>query len=130
MADMLKTGLAFLTTQLTTHASQPIVYRRESDAATVQAVFGQKLLRIEGMAGDLRVEWTDMDFCIPTVDLVLCGEPIEPKEGDQVDILLDDGGTETFQVYRFGEDVAWRYADPHRSMVRVHTKLINSERLC
>jgi hypothetical protein len=129
MADLLKTGLAWLTEQLADSASQSVVYRRGGVEATVRATFGSKLLKTVGLDGGLQMEWTDLDFCIPSADLVLNGVTIEPKRGDEVRVSRADGVVETFEVHDFGGGPAWRWADPHRSMVRVHCKLIGSERI-
>ena len=129
MGDLLKTGLAWLTGQLAANASQSVVYRRGGAESTVRAVLGQKLLRLLEADGGVRVEWTDLDLCIPAADLVVNGVPIEPERGDEIRIARADGVVETFEVHAYGGESCWRWADPHRSMARVHVKLIGSERI-
>jgi hypothetical protein len=129
MADLLKTGLAWLTGQLAAHVSQEVVYRRGGAEAAVRATVGQKLLRLAEADGGIRMEWTDLDLCIPAVDLVVGGVAIEPERGDEIRVTRADGVVETFEVHAFGGEPPWRWADPHRSMVRVHLKLVGSERI-
>lgn len=130
MPNLLKSGLAWLTQTLIANASEPVVYRRGADEVEVDAVFGAKLMKISDAAGWLRVEWSDMDFCIAAASLVVCGDVVTPAEDDEVTITLDDGSRETYRVYRFEQEPAWRWADPHRSMVRIHTKQVGTDTLC
>ncbi len=127
MADMLKDGLAFLTSQLKAYASQTVTYARGYDSVEVQATFGQKLLKIDDGFGNIRMEWTDLDFCIPAADLHF-GDlvTITPTRGDLIYILAGDQ-YETFEVMPFGGDAAWRWSDPHQSMYRIHAKHIGTE---
>lgn len=129
MGDLLKSGLAWLTGQLAANASQSVIYRRGGAEATVRATVGQKLLRLQDLDGGIRMEWTDLDLCIPAADLVVNGVPIEPERGDEVRVTRADGVVETFEVHAFGNEPPWRWSDPHRSMARVHLKLVGSERI-
>jgi hypothetical protein len=58
----------------------------------------------------VRIEFTDRDFLILAVDLVLAGQPTEPQRGD----LIREGNRE-FEV------LDWRYSDPYRVTLRVTT---------
>lgn len=124
MANLLKSGLAFLTAQLAAHASETVVYRRGSDSVSVAATVGQKLLRITDLDGGSRLEYTDLDFLIPTDQLILSGDAILPERGDIIERTLDDG-TERYEVSPYGNDPAWRFADPHKSIVRIHTEAVD-----
>lgn len=133
MGDLLKDGLAWLTGQLQAHAAQTVTYRRGTNTVVVQATYGAKLLKLSDEFG-VHLEWTDLDFCIPAEDLVLNGARITPQRGDEVLITVggadayDTESVERFEVFPFGSTEApWRWADPHRSMIRVHTKHIGSE---
>ena len=123
MSNLLKTGLAWLTSQLRTHAAETVTYVRGYDSLDVPATFGKKLLRLSDEYG-IRVEWTDMDFLIAADDLVIGGERITPERGDIIQIAMayDD---QAFEVQPFGSEPAWRWADPHQSMMRIHTKRID-----
>ena len=126
MADLLKSGLAWLTSQLTAHASEIVTYARGYDSTEVHATLGRKLLKLSDEFG-IRIEWTDMDFLIPTVDLAFDGEPFTPLRGDQLFVTIDETTVEQFEVFPFGDEPAWRWADPHHSIVRIHAKHIGSE---
>jgi hypothetical protein len=124
--DLLARGLAWLTGQFQAHASQPVVYRRGVDAVAVCATFGQKLLKLDDGEGGVRMEWTDMDFLIPAASLDFGDGPFLPERGDLIDI--DAGATvETFEVAPYGFEAAWRWSDPHRTLVRIHAKHVGTE---
>ena len=126
MADVLKDGLAWLTGKLREYAAQTVTYSRGTDSVDVPATFGKKLLKIDDGMGGIRVEWTDMDFLIPAADLVLNGSPVIPQRGDLIHIT-EAYDTQTFEVLPFGSEPAWRWSDPHQSMLRIHTKRVNLE---
>lgn len=125
--DMLANGLAFLTAQLKAIASQTVLYSRGGISAQVSATFGNKLLKLDDGEGGIRMEWTDIDFCIPYADLILDGEQITPKRGDMIEVSTPEG-TQLYEAFPYGGESPWRWADPHRSMVRVHAKHVETER--
>lgn len=126
MADLLKDGLAFLTAQLKAHASETVTYARGYDTVDVQATFGQKLLKLDDGNGGIRMEWTDLDFCVPAADLDFGSGPVEPERGDQIYVTAGSE-TQVFEVVPFGSDPPWRWSDPHQSMLRIHTKRISTD---
>jgi hypothetical protein len=123
--DLLRNGVAWLTGQLKSHASQPVVYQRGVAKIALCATYAPKLLKI-GDENGFRMEWTDMDFLISAADLKFSGQRVTPRRGDLITIATADG-TETFQVFPFGGEAPWRWSDPHGYMLRVHTKRITEE---
>jgi hypothetical protein len=115
MPNMLRDGLAWLTGQLRDYASE-----------VVTATFGAKLLQLDDGSGGIRVEYTDLDFCIPADQLDFGAGRFTPERGDLIDVTMPYD-TQTFEVFPFGSDPPWRWSDPHQSMVRVHTKHIDTE---
>lgn len=127
MSDMLADGLAFLTSELETYASQPAVYTRPSISASVNinVMLGSKLLKIDDGFGGIRIQWTDMDFLIPADNFFFTyGNMIIPHRGDTITITIA-GHVQTFEVLPFGNEPPWRWSDPNQTMLRVHTKLID-----
>lgn len=122
MPNMLADGLTHLAAQLVGHASESVRYCRDDRSKTVKAVLGRKLLRLDDGDGYARTTWTDMDFLIRSSELVLDGERIEPTAGDQVEITRSTGAIEVYQVASPGAgEPPWRWADPHRVLLRIHT---------
>jgi len=122
--DMLADGLAWLTGQLETVASQEVTYARGYEAVAVPATLGKKLLKLDDGFGGIRMQWTDMDFLIPAALLVLSGAPTTPQRGDLI-YLPVAYDVETYEVLAFGNDPPWRWCDPGQTMLRIHTKRID-----
>lgn len=119
MADLLQTGAAWLAGKLSASAGQEVSYRRASASVTVNATLGSTLLQLGDDQGGVRMERTDRDFIITAADLVLSGAATLPEKGDTI---LHDG--RTYEVLAPGDEPVWRWSDPHRTLLRIHTKLI------
>ena len=66
------------------------------------------------------------DFLVRTAELDLGAGPILPRAGDQV---RETVGTSVFvyEVNAPGGQPPWRYSDPYRRVLRIHTKHIGTE---
>lgn len=124
--NKLQSGMAFLSTQLTKHASQTVTYSRDADSVDVHATYGKKLLKLADGMGGFRMEWTDMDFLIPAADLVLNGSLITPLRGDLIHIS-QGGQVQTFEVFPYGSEPPWRWSDPYQLTARIHAKHVGTE---
>jgi len=125
MADMLEAANQWLADKLKTHVSRQIVYRRGGDEVTLQATVGRTLLKVDDGYGGVRMVWTDRDFLLAAQDLVLGGRPTLPERGDQI-LETVNGQTRTYEVMAPGNEPEWRWSDPHRTMLRIHTKLVDT----
>lgn len=107
-----------------------MVYKRGGSGGgqvAVQATIGRTMLKLSDGLGGTRIEWTERDYIIATVDLVIAGDEIEPRGGDTIEEMVDtDPHVYEVTPYgsRIGDEPAWRWADPHHQMRRVHTKRI------
>ncbi len=126
MGDLLDDGLAWLAEKLQAHASRPVVYRRGADEVTVQAIVGRTLLKLSDGYGGVRMEWTDRDFLIAAEDLILAGQKTLPQRGDQIRETTG-GKTLVYEVLAPAGEPEWRWSDPHRRLLRIHTKQIGEE---
>ena len=126
MPDLLRDGQAWLADQLNEHVAANIVYRRGGEEVAVRATIGRTLLKLEDVHGGVRMVWTDRDFLVRAADLALGGSPAQPQRGDQIREIV---GVETlvYEVLAPGDEPPWRWADPHRQMLRIHTKQIATE---
>lgn len=123
MSDKLSNALLWLAEKLKTHTSRSVVYRRGADEVTVQAVIGRTLFKLNDGYGGIRMEWSDRDFLIVAADLVLGGKQVYPERGDKI---LETAGakTYTYEVLAPGREPEWRWSDPYRTIIRIHTKQI------
>jgi hypothetical protein len=125
VGDLLEQGAAFLDDQRHRHMSRAVVYRRGADAKEVQATIGRTEFEQADEAGLIhRTE--SRDFLIRAADLDLGAGPIQPKAGDQV---REQVGTQVlvYEVNAPGGQPPWRYSDPYRRVMRVHTKFVGAE---
>jgi hypothetical protein len=126
MSDMLEAANQWLAEKLKAHASRPVIYRRGADEVTVQAIVGRTLLKLDDGYGGVRMEWTDRDFLIAADDLILAGQKTLPRRGDQIRETAA-GKILVYEVLAPGSEPEWRWSDPHRRLLRIHTKQISEE---
>ena len=124
MGDLLDRGAAFLDAQRHQHLSRPVLYRRGTDEKEVHATIGKTEFEQADDAGLIhRVE--SRDFLVRTAELDLGAGPILPRAGDQV---RETVGTAVFvyEVNAPGGQPPFRYSDPYRRTLRIHTKHIDT----
>lgn len=125
MADMLAKGLQWLAQQRTEHMSQSVVYVRDADSVTVPATIGRTEFEIDDGQGLIQ-KYESRDFLVQTADLILDGTAKLPERGDQ--IRETQGATiYVYEVLAPGQERPWRYSDPYRQTLRIHTKHIETE---
>jgi len=125
MADMLEQGASWLDDQRHQHMTRSVSYARGSSTIEVQATIGRTEFEQADEYGIVhKVE--SRDYVIRTADLVLDGQPTLPKQGDQ--IRENDGETTfVYEVLSPGDTPVFRYSDPYRKSLRIHTKHIATE---
>ncbi len=125
MGDLLDRGSAFLDDQRHKHMSRTVVYQRGAEAKEVQATIGKTEFEQADDAGLIhRVE--SRDFLVRTADMDLGSGLTLPRAGDQV---RETVGTQVFvyEVNAPGGQPPFRYSDPYRRVLRIHTKHIGTE---
>lgn len=125
-SNLLRKGMARLTATLKQHASEEIQYTRGDEYVFCRATLGRKLLKLDDGVGGFQIVWTDMDFLIPTDDLVIDGERVTPESGHIVRVTIG-GEVQRYEVAQYGGEPCWTWAEPHQSMLRVHTKRVGVE---
>jgi hypothetical protein len=126
MQDLLESAQTWLADQFHEHVAKQVTYRRGVDEVVVRATVGRTLLKLDDGYGGVRMVWTDRDYLIRAVDLVIGGNPAQPQRGDQIREVVSAGAL-IHEVLAPGEEPPWRWADPHRQMFRIHTKHIATE---
>lgn len=125
MADLLDKGSAWLEGQRKKHRTRDVNYRRGVDSVVVKATIGRTLFEQDDGAGVI-VRMQVRDYLIDTADLVLAGDETLPAKGDRIE-EIDAGKKHTYEVLPLGGEQHWRYSDPFRRTLRIHTKLIATE---
>jgi hypothetical protein len=128
VGDLLDRGAAFLDAQRHQHLSRPVVYRRGTDEKEVQTTIGKtEFEQVDDVGGAGLIHRVESrDFLVRTAELDLGAGPILPRAGDQV---RETVGTSVFvyEVNAPGGQPPWRYSDPYRRVLRIHTKHIGTE---
>jgi hypothetical protein len=120
--DVVAQGLAFLTRTLRAHAAQPILYVRDGLSVEACATFGTKPLRVnDAEGGGVRLEATNVDFLIPAEDFAFAGEPVVPRRGDRITVVVG-GVPQLYEVTAYFGFAPWQWSDPNQTMMRVHAK--------
>jgi hypothetical protein len=122
MADLLQTGAAWLAGQLKAHASQAVTYRRGGFDVSLQATLGRTAFQQTDEHGQITT-FHSHDFLVSAADLVIYSKQSLPEPGDQV---LQTVGSEvlTFEVLPMPDGEHYRFCDPFRQQLRIHTKQI------
>ena len=125
MGDLLEQGAAFLEDQRHRHMSRAVVYQRGADSKEVQATVGKTEFEQADDAGLIhRTE--SRDFLIRTSDLDFGAGPILPRAGDRVREAVD-ATVFVYEVNAPGGQPPFRFSDPYRKSLRIHTKHIDTE---
>ena len=123
MTDLVERGQQFLDDQRHAHMTRTVTYERGSDSVELQATIGETVFEQADDYGVIhKIE--SRDFIIRTGDLVLDSVQTLPTTGDRV--RETDVDTEfVYEVMAPGQEPPFRYSDPYRKALRIHTKRIS-----
>ena len=121
MSNILQTGMAWMAAQLQTGVAVTITYRRGTEFVSFVATLGSSLLKTTDTSGRVKLERTDRDFIFAASLLNFGGGAVTPQRGDTV-----ESGGECFEVMAPGREPHYRYLDPHKTMLRVHSKYVGA----
>jgi len=125
MADILEQASNWLEDQRTEHATRTVTYERGASTVAVSAGIGRTIFEVDNGFGI--VERTESrDFLVLAADLVLAGSPVLPERGDRVR-EIQVATTFVYEVMAPGKEPHWRYSDPYRKTLRIHTKHVSTE---
>lgn len=124
MADMLNAAAAWLASQAKAHVASAVVYYRGTGSVAASATIGQtEFAQDDGQFG-IRT-FHSKDFIFLATDLVISGSQITPTAGDRITEVVG-GKTLTHEVTSHAGNPVYRYSDPYRTRIRVHTKQVDS----
>ncbi len=125
MADLLEQGAQFLDDQRHAHMTRTVVYLRGGSFVEVVATVGQTTFeQADEFGGIQRLE--SRDFLIRTGELILDSEVVLPQAGDRIDETVGDQ-VFVYEVMAPGSEPPFRYSDPYRKALRIHTKHVATE---
>jgi hypothetical protein len=125
VGDLLRQGGQWLAQMRTTHCASPVTYRRPSTGSgqaaeqVVNATLGRTEYEVQDDFGPT-VGAEATDFLILTEELA----PVfgEPQAGDRI---MADGAV--YEVLALPGQGHWRWSDPYRTTVRIHTKQVGAD---
>lgn len=125
MRNMLEKASNWLETMRHRHTSVKVTYARDTLSEDMFATIGRTIFEVDSGHGIL--EKTDSrDFLILAQDLVLGGVRTLPERGDKV--RETKGRTVwVYEVMAPGGQPHYRYSDPYRKTLRIHTKHVGTE---
>lgn len=128
MTDLLQRGSDWLEDQRTQHASREVVYQRGNSSVELPATIGRTVFEQADDHGMIQ-KLESRDYLVLRTDLVLSGVQTLPQSGDRV---RDPDGGDATQVYEVmspsgGSEPPFRYSDPYRKTLRIHTKHVATE---
>lgn len=124
MSNLLATGATSLAGWIKNHASVSVVYARSgTGSVTISATQGQTSFEQTDAEGfGIRID--TRDYIVTAADLVISAATITPERGDTI-TETDGSLTRTHTVLGVGNEPCYRWCDPSRKMIRIHTKQIS-----
>jgi hypothetical protein len=126
VGDLLSRGARWLGEQFERHLSRTVRYTRSGAACSIRATLGRTEYQVDDTSG-MVLRYTDRDYIFRADRLVLDGGRTLPAPGDRIEELDGEDGTlKTYEVMPLGDSQCYRFCDPQRHVLRVHTKLIET----
>lgn len=119
MADRLTSAMERLQARMLSHASRQVTYQRGAQSVGLRATLGGSDLTIDQSAG-FPLAVRSADFIVTPSDLVIDGVSVEPAAGDRI----TDPAGRVFEVLEIPGGMPWRFTDPERTAMRIHTKQV------
>lgn len=94
-------------------SADPAVYRRGENSASIMAIPGTKLFRVNNEFGVSTVVQSS-DFIVRASDI---GSFSRPKRGDKIIF-----NSSAYEVLEPGGEPCWEWSDAKQSLYRIHTK--------
>ena len=125
MTDLLEQASAWLDEQRIQFMSKTVSYHRGETSIDVLATIGRTVFEIDDGTGVLeKIE--SRDFLIVASHLVLGSEPTLPQRGDRIKETCGDK-VYVYEVLAPGKEPHYRFSDPYRKTLRIHTKHVDTE---
>ena len=116
MVDLLEQGAAWLGDQRAAFASHPVVYSRGAANVTLRAALGSTNTEFQDASGMIE-QYQSRDFIVQAAELILGGVAVLPQRGDRI-----TDGAATYEVLAPTGMECWKWSDPYRLAIRIHTK--------
>jgi hypothetical protein len=119
VADLLNDAVQWIAERLHAYASRQVTYSRGTESVTLSATAGKTLFEVD-RGGGVVEHSESRDFLVRAAELILSGAPVLPQRGDRI----ADAG-QVYEVMAPGNEPHYRFADPYRTMLRIHTRQVS-----
>ena len=117
--------MSWLEDQRDQHRTVTVTYHRGVDSVAVQATIGRTIFEVDDGMGILeKIE--SRDFLILTGDLIVNGQAAVPLRGDRIKEACGDK-LYVYEVLAPGSQPHYRFSDPYRKTLRIHSKQVDIE---
>ena len=113
---------AFLAEKLSQAAGESVTYARGTETVELTAWPGSSLFAVSAPAGQARVLRADADWLFKAADLAFGGALATPQKDDCLTVVRD-GLRLVYEAATPTGETVWRYSDPQRTVIRLHTRL-------
>ena len=125
MPDLLEQSQEWLTSMNRVYRSRQVTYARGAQTKEVPALVGKTVFKVDTGYGLFeRVE--ARDYLVLAAELVLGGATALPKAGDRIREVEGEKAF-VYEVMAPGGEPCWRWSDPYRRTLRIHTKHVATE---
>jgi hypothetical protein len=123
MADLFQKASDWLEEMRVRHASRPVIYLRNGVSIVVSTTIGKTVFTIDEGVG-VGIQYEARDFLVLAAELVINGQVTLPQRGDRIQ---EPHGEEVieYEVLAPGKEPCFRYSDPFRKTLRIHTKQVS-----
>jgi len=121
LADLLRSGAAWLAGQLASAASVTVAYQRGAYTAQCLATIGRSTFEAQGQNGVIET-YESRDFLVKVSELPYG----EPQRGDRI-VESMDGVARFYEVAAPKGVPVFHYGDAFESLVRIHTKRVDRD---
>lgn len=120
----LASSASSLISGLRSSAGVAVTYRRSSYSVALTAIPGSTDFETVGPSGVIETIQT-RDWIVKASELILNSAIVLPAAGDEIDETV---GSEvlTYRVVAPTGDTVYRFSDPYRKILRIHSKLIGA----
>lgn len=121
MTNLLNQSVARLTAIMKSAAADQITYRGDAIAVSLRAAKGTTTFEVVDQAGLLERQ-ESVDWIVDAGDLVGPTGQITPARGHTVEETGPNGTVHVYTVNAPGKEPPYRWLDPYRTTLRIHTK--------
>lgn len=130
MPNRFEVGQARLNQHLQTSAGVAIIYHRLRDgvdtAIPLIVSLGATFFKVDDREGQ-RSQWSERDYLIPVVSLVVDGVLFQPAKGDWIaEAMPLPHGVQHYEISAPNDEPAWRWSDAQHTLYRVHCKRVSN----